>query len=598
MTAATAESNRWRLMLTRFAQAPLRFPVPLACAVLWAGITIAREHRLDFTDRQTLYQIQVFLLLGLFLSLSAKLFAESRDWNPVRWLPLTAGVLGLLALIVFLGPEARSIIENPTFLFMGPGLILLMIVSPFLRRGVDNRLIWDFNFKSWTSAAFGLLIALVLALGTSAMFGALNLLFDLGISRKYFWDIWVVCMSVIWPWQTLAGVPGGFGNPDQEYCPRWFANLTSWLLVPLAMIYLVLLYAFAAKIAFQWTLPRGQIAWLVGGFAGFGVAVWHTAHPLRETGNRLGQIYVRFFHPALFAPVALLAVGIGARVLEYGVTEKRYGLVVLTLWLAGIAVHGAVARTPRLNIAPVSFAVLLILASFGPWGATAVSLHSQFAQLDSLLVRAGILRDGKLTKLAEPVDFEQGKRISSVINYLNHPESRQLLFAYLKDGGIELEVTYQSNLIATALGLEYINYLGRPQFQSWWRPTPYVGAVRGFDAAVEMRLRAKIRSSQSIEIGGSETRLQAELSRNILSISTTAQGPVTVDLVQIVETLRRDGGDVYDNTVNGPLMTVDAWGNGLKTRIYFTSIQNLGTISPVNIWEISFTALIGLYPTQ
>lgn len=303
--------------LRALAAAPMRFPVPLLCAVIWAGVTIAREYRFVLNDRELLWQIQAFLLLCLFLSLSIKLFAESRNWTFVRWLPLTAGALGLLALAMFIGPQPSNAYESPAFLFMGPGLILLTIVAPFLRRGAENYPIWDFNFKSWTSAAFGLLVALVLAFGAVAALAALEELFGLRLNKLYF-DVWIICLSVIWPWQTLAGVPGGFGAAKEEYCPRWITYLIGWMLVPLALLYLVLLYAFAVKITVQWSLPQGQIGWLVGGFAGFGLAVWHAAHPLRETGNRLVRSYVRFLHPALLVPVVLLAVGVGARVAEIG----------------------------------------------------------------------------------------------------------------------------------------------------------------------------------------------------------------------------------------------------------------------------------------
>jgi hypothetical protein len=579
--------------LAALAEAPLRFPVPLACAVLWAGITVAREHGFDLTDQQTYYQVQVFLLLGLFLSLSTKLFAESRNWPIIRWLPLTAGALGLLALIVFLGPQARDAYESPAFLFMGPGLIMLMIVSPFLRRGTENHLIWDFNFKSWTSATFGLLVALVLALGMMAVFGALEALFGLNIPGMYYGDIWIVCLSVIWPWQTLAGVPGGFGPSKEEYCPRWVAYLISWLLVPLALIYLALLYAFAAKITLEWSLPAGQIGWLVGGFAGFGVAVWHIAHPLRETGNRLVQHYIRFFHVALFVPIVLLGVGIGTRIVEYGVTEKRYGLIVLILWLAGIAVHGVIMRAPRLNLAPVSFGALLILASFGPWGANAVSLQSQLARLDVLLIEAGVLRDGKLSKPAESVDSELAKRISSVIDYLNSPGKRQALSNRLGDGGIELSAGSKSVDIVASLGMEYINRWGNPNLQSWRRRDPDVMDLRGFDAAIRMHLGSGGQKGRYAEMAGSRTPVNFTKSGDTLEISVDGQGFATVDLAQIVETLKRYGNTQYNDAVNDPLMTVEAAGNGLRARIYFTTIESDSATEALKVGDITFIALIG-----
>lgn len=582
--------------LKAFAAAPLRFPVPLACAALWAGITVAENHSFLFhfsVGDGIFYQLQVFLILGLFLSLSVRLFAESRNWSIIRWLPLTAGALGLLAMIVFLGQQPRDSYESPAFLFMGPGLILLMIVSPFLHRGAENRLIWDFNFQSWTSAAFGLLIALVLAFGMMAVFGALEALFDLNIPGRYYSDIWIVSLSLIWPWQTLAGVPGASCETGEDYCPRWIKYLISWLLVPMALVYLALLYAFAAKIAIQWTLPEGRIGWLVAGFAGFGLAVWHAAHPLRDTGNRLVRLYVRFFHPALFVPIALLAVGVGARVTDYGVTENRYGLMLLTLWLAGIAVHGVVVRAPRLNIAPMSFAALLILASFGPWGAGAVSLRSQLGQLDALLAEAGVLRDGKLSAPAGQVDTELAKRISSVVDYLNDPGKRQALSDHLGDGGIELAADARPVDIVTAMGLDYINRWGRTEYRSWSRPGPRKLDTRGFNSAIWMIVGPEDRQNGSVEPDGPDTRVRARTTGSDLAISTDEHGPAVIDLAPIVEALKRDGKSGYAHEYNDPLMIAEATGNGLRVRVYFTTINVWGTADALKVQDLSFVALVG-----
>ena len=128
------------------------------------------------------------------------------------------------------------------------------------------------------------------------------------------------------------------------------------LLVPLALIYLVLLFGFAAKSLATWDLPRGTVGWLVGGFAAFGLAVWSAVWPFRETGNRLARLYHRYFHYALVVPVILLAIGVGVRVAEYGITEKRYALILMTVWLGGIALYGIFARPARLAIAPAAFA--------------------------------------------------------------------------------------------------------------------------------------------------------------------------------------------------------------------------------------------------
>ncbi len=96
------ESTGTGIFTARFAglvHAPVRFPLTLACAVGWAGITIAREHFGSELGWDLVQRVQVYLLLGFFASLAATLFAEGREWPVWRRLPLSAAALGLAVAI-------------------------------------------------------------------------------------------------------------------------------------------------------------------------------------------------------------------------------------------------------------------------------------------------------------------------------------------------------------------------------------------------------------------------------------------------------------------------------------------------------------------
>ncbi len=51
---------------------------------------------------------------------------------------------------------------------LGGSLVLLVTVAPFISAGSDDSAFWDFNRASWVAAAFGLLVAVILAIGLSA----------------------------------------------------------------------------------------------------------------------------------------------------------------------------------------------------------------------------------------------------------------------------------------------------------------------------------------------------------------------------------------------------------------------------------------------
>ena len=574
---------RIREQLAGLVRAPFRFPVTLACAAGWAGITILREHFGGAFQRQEVGQIQVYLLLGLFASLTATLFAEARAWPVWHRYPLAAAATGIVILIAWLGSTGRDAYESPAFLFMGPGLILLMIVAPYLRRGVENHLVWDFNLRSWVSASFGLLVAFVIAIGGVGALGALEVLFGLNISGDYYGDVWIVAMSVIWPWQTLAGVPGAFKDAKRDYAPRWAEYLISWLLMPLALLYLALLYAFAVKITAQWSLPQGQVGWLVGGFAGFGLAVWHAAHPLRETGNRLVRGYFKYLHAALVVPVVLLAVGTGARVADYGITEKRYGLIVLTLWLAGITAHGLWRRAPRLNIAPVSFAVLLILASFGPWGASSVSIRSQLGQLESLLAEAGILVDGRIEPGEGLADAREVKRISSIVRYMRASGKQEPLYDWLHDAGGPLVKDPGNKDILASLGLDYIDEWENAGAFNFWVGEPEVLDVAGFDVAARLNWYGP--GDEEVHHQRVANEFRATLDGGFLNVSFIGQPDrkVTFDLASLAERLEATFHDSDDETKDR-LMTLDGSGEGIRARLH---VENIGGTQSGEVFELS-----------
>lgn len=569
MTDATVLSP-FRNLLSGLLRAPLRFPVPLACAAGWASITIAREHSISGMMWEITDQWQVFLIGGLFLSLAATLFAEGRSWGRLRSLVLAVAGLALAGLVVHLHDgwwDAWDAWESPAFYLLVPGGMLLMIVAPFLRRGANDRALWDFNLASWLSALFGLIVAVGLALGTIAVLGGLQTLFGLNFNSNYYEDAWIICMGLVWPWQTLAGIPGQCDEAADKAPPRWTDYVVSWMLIPLALIYLMLLYGFAAKVLAIWELPRGTVGWLVGGFAGFGLAVWSAAWPFRETGNRLVRLYHRFFHYALVVPVILLAIGVGVRIAEYGVTEKRYTLILLTLWLGGIALYGILARPARLAVAPAAFAAMLIAGAAGPWGATSVSIRSQLGQLEAMLVESGILVDGKINPeegVAGPGEF---KRVSSIVRYMARSGRRDDLEDWMEKAGAKPAGGEDNEALLALMGLEYLDEWRKRGDFSYYAGVLSTFDIADFDIAHKLVLGGEGSAEIGAEYGG--PRYTVVRNGGILSVTEIGHpdNGVSFDLGALAESLRTVELQ-YEDPESIRAMTLEATENGLHVRLH------------------------------
>jgi hypothetical protein len=99
-------------------------------------------------------------------------------------------------------------------------------------------------------------------------------------------------------------------------------------------------------------------------------------------------------------------------------TESRYIVVILGVWLAVVILQFLRARPGAIIFVPMSLALMAGLSTFGPWGAFAVSARSQTLRLEEMLTRNGLLVQGNLRVAPAQPPFDDAKEICSVLRYL------------------------------------------------------------------------------------------------------------------------------------------------------------------------------------
>ena len=118
----------------------------------------------------------------------------------------------------------------------------------------------------------------------------------------------------------------------------------------------------------------------------------------------------------------MLLLAITQRIGQYGITERRYLLFVLAVWLGATALFYAVSRSREIKGIPLSLAVLGLLTFVGPWSAYDVSQRSQVGRLEGLLTEHGVLREGRVSPAAAEVPVEvpaeDWRQINDILHYL------------------------------------------------------------------------------------------------------------------------------------------------------------------------------------
>ncbi|MCK5334685.1 MAG: DUF4153 domain-containing protein, partial [Gammaproteobacteria bacterium] len=284
----------------------------------------------------------------------------------------------------------------------------------------DENSVWYFNYQTGVALFFAALSAIVFGGGLSLVLLSTGYLFEIKVPGIIYADIWIVAWSVLFTVYVLSNISKVYVYKD-ESCdfPKGISFIANYILAPLMLAYMAVLYAYFFKIVLQWELPKGNLGWMVSSFGIIGIVTKLVAYPIRDKGTRLMALFDKYFYYALVVPALMLFIAIFVRIDEYGVTEQRYAVVLLGIWFA-LVIAATVFIKDRFHIKylPMSLAILVLLASYGPLSAIEVSVNSQLARFESLLIKNNLLFNGQVVKSRKKVSFEDRKVLSSIADYL------------------------------------------------------------------------------------------------------------------------------------------------------------------------------------
>lgn len=389
-----------------------RFPIPALISVLafiYAQLDIADvvSNGSEAGNHVYLGAAAAFLAAG-----AAHYFGQSRNLPKLTEIIIAALAAVAAGILAYWDMGLRT-----SHLFLFAGLVPLLMIAGFLRADAKQGALWLFNLRLGLAVLLAIVVGLVFAGGVSAILESLKFLFEVDIPWRSHEHVWATAAALIAPIYGLSLAPTRLdeevtlATTRDTLLERGVSVLVNYVLVPIAVIYTLILHAYAVKILIDQALPKGQIGLMVTIFALGGTASWLIAWPWRETGTWLLRFFMRFWFWFTIVPVVLLAVAIWERIATYGVTPDRYGIVIVAIWLAIVTLYLAIRRNRAdMRVLLGSFALLVLIGSTGPWGANSVSIGSQFDRLVGFLEKEKLLTpDGKI--VAEiPKLSDQGKR--------------------------------------------------------------------------------------------------------------------------------------------------------------------------------------------
>jgi hypothetical protein len=399
-----------------------RFPFTLTSAIFGTLVALNMT-RLPYDAKES-EELHACLLmvcgLGIILFFAITMFAGRRQFTRSRsFLVQGIAAAGLVLYFIYL----RLYFVQVEFIRFALMSLALHLFASFAAYTGRNNLagFWQFNKALFLRLFFAGIYSATIYIGIALAITAVDELFNVSINGKNYFRVWIVVVGIFNTWFFLAGVPKDLEalNHRDDY-PKGLKIFTQYVLLPLVTLYLLILYAYLAKILVTQSLPKGWVSYLVLGFSVLGILALLLIWPIRnKEGNSWIRIFSRWFYGALYPLIIMLFIAILRRVSDYGITENRYFIMLLAAWLASIATYFLFSRATNIKLIPLTLCLLALFSSFGPWGAFSVSERSQFSRLEKILADNGVLVNGKIDAKHPEVHDTIAEQVTSIVSYFN-----------------------------------------------------------------------------------------------------------------------------------------------------------------------------------
>lgn len=400
----------------------VRFPLTLIYSFLIALLADAVINKTSVLPEEVLLKLILSCVLGLSSSVAVYLFFETKKETPTNNILKHAIVL-LIPLLLFISVysiddiwEKQQTLKNFTYLFIAH---LAVSFAAYLKQNYTDSF-WEFNKSLFLRFIIASIYSVAIFAGIAGALLACKELFGLNVTDRTFGSIFWWCAVFFQSCIFLAGVPArnDLYNETITY-PNPLKIFAQYILLPIALLYLGILYAYGAKILIQFSLPVGWVSSLILAYAIVGLFCFLLLYPVKDDdNNKWVKSTLKYFYLSIIPLLVLLFISIFYRISQYGITEERYYVMALSLWLAGITFYGLVSKNINIKLIPISLALVHLIIVLGPLNGFTISRKSQHSRLEKLLVANKMYDGEKIIPIKDTINKKENDEIKSIVSYL------------------------------------------------------------------------------------------------------------------------------------------------------------------------------------
>lgn len=398
-----------------------RFPLTVFCSVVVFILSVYLVENPELKNENLLNELhKMVILLGMSipLTLALELAREKYFSGKNRWVIRSVNALITLVFIIFYrfyylsGKNSSSTLDSLEQL-MATGIIffLCFLLVPVIGKKDEEEKYFQSVIVDKTVT---ILFSVVLFLGLIAVFATIDGLSLIKLDSNIYIETWlfvVFVFSVIFFLSKLKKVDESLENYEIH---KIFKFLIYFIVIPLITTYTGILYVYFGKMLITRSWPQGLVSHLILWYTIFSLFIMIMVTPMAKKDS-VARVFKKYFPFASLPLLVLSIVSISKRISQYGVTPSRYFVVLLAMWLIFCMVSSIFKA--RLSVILISLITVVYISVFTPVNNRRITLMSQNKRFEKILVKHGLLKDGKLVKKPE-LAKEKKYEVTDVLNYI------------------------------------------------------------------------------------------------------------------------------------------------------------------------------------
>lgn len=425
--------NKISLILSKVTALVLNYPLVLLMSLATVIVIVyGIETNPNNVEEYLLLRLGITFALGISSQFALKMLAQ-RIKNGLVW-QLT-GILFLIGFFFVFPSEEKNFSEVYGFIIVPTFILshLLVAFISFTKNENEETNFWQYNKNLFINLFLTAVFTGVLTSGVQLAILAVQELFNFDFKGEIYLETFAT-LSILGSTSIFLL----FNESGLEYLekegsyPVVLKFFTQFILIPLLIIYVVILYFYCLKITINWELPRGWVSYLVLAYSIVGIFALLLVHPLhKEKAKSWIILFSKIFYYTLIPLIVLLFVAIFTRVLQYGYTEARYFVLLISVWLTAVVLYFIFFKKATIKFIPISlFAFGVIALIFPYFNAFSVSKRSQENELKQILSNNKLMVNG-LIDFKAPIADSLKNEVESKFEYLSQRSDKEYLKTYL-----------------------------------------------------------------------------------------------------------------------------------------------------------------------